>query len=102
MIYGRDKSKSPRSVALMLDILHITVGIAVIILAVFAFLNPEGYRFLFPFIFLLAAVLHGVNGAFQIRDSGRNRKKRVAGILILMISGVLLVFCILSAISVWR
>lgn len=87
---------------MILDILHIVVGIAVVALAVFAFLNPEGNRFLFPFIFLFAAVLNGVNGLYRIRESGRDKKRRFGGIAVVVLAGALLVICILSALSIWR
>ena len=37
-----------------LDVLHVFVGIAVTVLAVFAFLSPEEYPFFFSLIFGLA------------------------------------------------
>lgn len=99
---GQEKSKNPRNTGLMLDMLHIVIGIAVVTLAVFAFLNPEGNQFLFPFIFICAAVLNGVNGMYRIRVSGREKKKRFAGIAILIVAIVLLVLSVLSAVSIWR
>lgn len=102
MMYVQDKSKGPRNAAMILDILHIVIGITVVVLAVFAFLKPEGNRFLFPFIFFLAAVLNGVNGLYRIRESGRDKKRRFGGIAVAALAGALLVICILSALSIWR
>lgn len=99
---GQEKSKRPRNTVLMLDMLHIVIGIAVVVLGVLAFLNPEGNQFLFPLIFICAAVLNGVNGIYRIRESGRDKKKRFAGISILIVAIVLLLLSVLSAVSIWR
>ena len=76
MIDGQDTKKSPRNAALILDWIHIVIGFLVVLFAVIAFLNPEDNRVLFPLIFLLAAVLNLVNGVYQYRQSGRDKKKK--------------------------
>ena len=53
---GQEKKRNPRSAALILDLLHIVIGILVVICAILAFLDPEGNSILFPVIFWLAAV----------------------------------------------
>lgn len=102
MMYAQDRKRSPRNVTFLLDLLHIVVGFLVTVCAVLAFLNPEGNRFLFPVIFLLAALLNGVNGWYKVRESGRDKKKKAGGIALYMIAGVLLLIGIISAISIWR
>ena len=39
---GQEKKRNPRSAALILDLLHIVIGILVVICAILAFLDPEG------------------------------------------------------------
>ena len=101
-MFGKGKLKNSRNLPMMLDVLHIIVGVAVVILAVLTFINPEGNRILLPFIFLLAGILNGVNGCYRIKESGRDKKRRLAGISILILAVVLLIICVLSAVSMWR
>ena len=57
-----------------LDVLHVFVGIAVTVLAVFAFLSPEEYPLFFSLIFGLAGLLTLVNG--QVRFTALRRARR--------------------------
>lgn len=102
MMYVQDKKRSPRNTAFLLDLLHIVVGILVTVCAVLAFLNPEQNRFLFPVIFLLAALLNGVNGRHKMKESGRDKKKKAGGIALCAIAGALFVIGAISALSIWR
>ena len=101
-MFGKSKLKNTRNLPMMLDVLHIVVGAAVVILAVLTFIDPEDNRILLPFIFLLAGALNGVNGIYRIKESGRDRKRRLAGISILVLAVILLIICVLSAVSMWR
>lgn len=102
MRYVQDKKRSPRNVTFLLDLLHIVVGILVTVCAVLAFLDPERNRFLFPVIFLLAALLNGVNGHHKLKESGRDKKKKAGGIALYIIAGILILIGIVSAFSIWR
>lgn len=102
MMYVQDKKRSPRNVAFLLDLLHIVVGILVTVCAVLAFLDPEKNRFLFPVIFLLAALLNGVNGYHKLKQSGRDKKKKAGSMVLCMIAGILFLTGIVSALSIWR
>lgn len=101
-MYSQDKKKNPRNIAMMLDLLHIVVGVLVVICAVLAFLNPEKNQFLFPVIFCLAALLSGVNGWNRLQTGGRDKKKKAGGISQCVVAGVLLLVGVLSAVSIWR
>lgn len=102
MMYGKEKKRSPRNLSLILDMLHIVVGILVVVCALLAFLNPEKNRFLFPVIFLLAALLYGVNGWVKLKDGGRDKKKKAGGIALCAIAAALFVVGAVSAFSIWR
>lgn len=102
MMYVQDKKRSPRNVAFLLDLLHIVVGILVTVCAVLAFLDPERNRFLFPVIFLLAALLNGVNGYHKLKQSGRDKKKKAGSMVLCVIAGILFLTGIVSALSIWR
>lgn len=102
MMYGQGKKKNPRNAVLIMDWIHICIGLLVVILAVFAFLNPEDNRFLFPVIFLLAAVLNVINGVYRFRLSGREKKKKLAAAMQLILAAVLMAVMAVSAITIWR
>jgi len=86
---------------MIVDILHIVVGILIVTLAVISFLNPEDHMFLFPAIFFLAGMLNLVNGIYKIRLSGREKKKKAAGIAVLMFGFLLIALTVISAVSIW-
>ena len=98
----QEKRKKSANIAFALDMLHIVVGILIVIFAVLAFLNPDENRILFPVIFLLAAVLNLVNGVYQYRQSGRDKKKKTGAVVPFVIAGFLLIVTVISAISIWR
>ena len=88
---GQEKKRNPRNAALILDLLHIVIGILVVICAILAFLDPEGNSILFPVIFWLAALL-----------SGHDRKKQAGGAAQCLLAVILTILGALSAISIWR
>ena len=47
-MHSQEKKKNPRNTAMMLDMLHIVVGVLVVACTVLAFVNPERNSFLFP------------------------------------------------------
>ena len=51
------RGRSERHSGVFLDMVHLILGIAIVILAVLSFINPEGNHMLFPLVFLLAALL---------------------------------------------
>ncbi len=96
------KKRNPRNSVLMMDWIHIGIGLLVVILAILAFLNPEDNRFLFPVIFLLAAALNMINGIYRFRLSGREKKKKLAAVMQLLLAVVLMAVTVVSAITIWR
>ena len=99
---GQEKKRNPRSIALILDLLHIVIGILVVICAILAFLDPEGNSILFPVIFWLAAVLNGVMGIFRVKESGHDKKRQAGGASQCLLAVFLTILGALSAISIWR
>ncbi len=102
MGYGRGRRRNPRNITLILDWIHIIIGILVMIMAVIAFINPENNMILFPIIFFLAAVLNIVNGVYRYSQSDRDQKKKASAIGLLIIAAFLLTVMIISAVSIWR
>ena len=96
------KKRNPRNSVLMMDWIRIGIGLLVVILAILAFLNPEDNRFLFPVIFLLAAALNMINGIYRFRLSGREKKKKLAAVMQLLLAVVLMAVTVVSAITIWR
>lgn len=101
-MYGQGKKRNPRNTVLIMDWIHIGIGLLVVILAILAFLNPEDNRFLFPIIFFLAAVLNVVNGVYRFQLSGREKKKKLAAFMQLLLAVVLIAVMVVSAITIWR
>jgi O-antigen/teichoic acid export membrane protein len=101
-MYGQGKKKNPRSATLLMDWVHICIGLLIVILAVIAFLNPEDNRVLLPVIFLLAAILNVFTGVHKYRQSGRDRKKKAAALVQFVLAAVLFAVMAVSAISIWR
>ena len=99
---GQEKKRNPRSTALILDLLHIVIGILVVICAILAFLDPEGNSILFPVIFWLAALLNGIVGGFRLKMSGHDKKKQAGGAVQCLLAVILTILGGLSAISIWR
>lgn len=101
-MYSQEKKKNPRNTAMMLDMLHIIVGVMVVICTVLAFVNPERNSFLFPIIFWLAALLNGVNGWNRFQNGGRDKKKKAGAVALWVIAMFLFTVGVLSAVSIWR
>lgn len=101
-MHSQSGKKLSRNSSFILDLIHIVIGLAVVVLAVISFLNPNGHLTLFPIIFVLAAILNYVNGYFRISQSGRNKKKKVSGILLLLLGTALTLLAVISAVSLWR
>ena len=99
---GQEKKSNPRSAALILDLLHIVIGILVVICAILAFLDPEGNSILFPVIFWLAALLNGIVSGFRLKMSGHDKKKQAGGAVQCLLAVILTILGVLSAISIWR
>lgn len=92
---------SPRKLGTLLDIAHIVIGLVVIAMAFFAFVNPDRYRFLFPVIFFFAAGLNLLTGWFLLKMYPRLRKKRISGVIYIVVGVLILALCVISAISIW-
>ena len=95
------RSYSPIKLGTMLDTAHIVIGLAVVIMAFFAVLEPMKYMFLFPVIFLLAAVLTLITSWFMFTAFKRNSRKKIAGIIYLITGLLLLGLFVISGISIW-
>ena len=70
-----DRKRNPRKLIFALDAVHLLAGIAVVVLAVIAFLSPEEHAAFFPAIFFLAAFLSLLNGIVRLRMSGREDRQ---------------------------
>ena len=87
-MYIQERGKSLRNASMLVDILHIVVGILIVVLAVLSFLNPEDHMLLIPAI-------------FKIRLSGREKKKKAAGVAVLLFGILLTALTAISAVSIW-
>lgn len=92
---------SPGKTGTIVDMLHMGICVVVVIVAVMAFANPEKHRFLFPIIFLLAAILSFVTGWYSWINSKRNLKRRRGSIVYFVVGILLSALFLISAISIW-
>lgn len=101
-MYGQDKGGNARNLAFAMNFLHVVLGIAIIVLALISFLNPEGNMVLFPIIFLAASILQGASGWYHINEGRRLHRRGGYGWLLLLVSLLLFVLAVVSAVSIWR
>ena len=95
------RGRGERQAGILLDLTHLILGIAIVVLAVLSFINPDGNRLLFPPVFLLAALLNGLNSLFLIKTRGRDKKKLRRGIFQALVALALLFLGVLSGVSIW-
>ncbi len=93
-----DRKRNPRKVSFLLDVIHLVIGGAVIVLSVLAFLSPEKHVIFFPLIFFLAALLALINGVHRLRTAGRDNNKKLRGILSLLTCLFLIAAAVVSAV----
>lgn len=98
---GNEKRRKVRGTTMVLDTMHIVIGVAIVLMAVISFVNPEGYMLFFPVIFLLAAILNLVTGNYKLKRSKRNRKQKISAIGQMIFGSILVILAIVSAISIW-
>lgn len=99
-MHGQSRRGERRS-GLFLDMAYLILGIAIVILAVLSFINPEGNHMLFPLVFLLAALLNAIRGIFELKTCGRDKKHFRMGIFQMLLAAGLGLLGVLSAISIW-
>ncbi len=98
---GNEKRRKVRGTTMALDTMHIVIGIAIVLMAVVSFVNPEEYMFFFPVIFLLAAVLNLVTGNHKLKRSKRNQRQKFSAVCQMVFGSILAVLAVVSAISIW-
>lgn len=91
------RGRNERRAGVFLDMAHLILGIAIVIFAVLSFISPEGNRMLFPLVFLLAALLNGIKGIFELKTCS----KKQLGIFQLLLGAGLGLLGVLSAVSLW-
>lgn len=101
-MYIQERGRNLRNASMIVDLVHIVVGILIVVLAVVSFLNTEEYMFLLPVIFLLAGTLNLIHGIYKVRLSGREKKKKAAGVAVVLFGVFLAALAVISAVSIWR
>lgn len=95
------ETRNLRNASMIVDLIHVAVGVLVVVLAVVSFLNPEDHLLMFPAIFFLAGVLNFINGIYKIRLNKRKKNKKAAGVINLFLGGLLFALTVISAVSIW-
>lgn len=101
-MYIQERGRNLRNASMIVDLVHIVAGILIVVLAVVSFLNTEEYMFLLPVIFLLAGTLNLIHGIYKVRLSGREKKKKAAGVAVVLFGVFLAALAVISAVSIWR
>ncbi|HIZ44242.1 MAG TPA: hypothetical protein H9672_05925 [Firmicutes bacterium] len=103
-MYMNRTKKNPYTRQTLFDGLSVVAGIAVIATGVFTFVNPERYAYLFPVIFILAAVFQFLLAMPRLRKhyGKKNGKRKAAGIGLCAAGAVLLILAVVSAVCLWR
>lgn len=92
---------SPGKTGSIVDALHILICFLVCIMAVFAVTDPQRYSFLFPLIFLMAALLSLLTAWYTLITHMRNKRKVLESAVYFFIAFILIVLFVVSAISIW-
>ena len=90
------RGRNERRAGVFLDVAHLILGIAIVIFAVLSIINPEGNE-----MFLLAALLNGINGVFELKTCGRDKKRFRIGAFQMVLCAGLGLLGVLSALSLW-
>lgn len=103
-MYVNRTKKNPHTRQTVFDVLSVVVGLAVIAVGIISFINPEENAWLFPVVFLLAAVFQCLLGIPRMaggngRKSGR---KKALGVSLLFVAGILLMLFVAGAFCLWR
>ena len=103
-MYVNRTKKNPYTKQTLFDILSAVVGVAVIAVGVISFTNLEERAWLFPVIFLLAAIFQCLLGIPRMMGgySRTSRRRKATGIGLFVMAGILLMFGVVSALCLWR
>ena len=92
------RTKNPHRTKATMDLIHIVICLAIVVLAVFAFAAPRENMHLFSAIFALAAVLNFLNGVPRLKRGRGTRGRVLSGIFLCVIGVLLLGMAVLSAV----
>ncbi|MCI8515126.1 MAG: hypothetical protein HFI93_10970 [Lachnospiraceae bacterium] len=95
------RKKNPHRAKLTIDMIHVLICVAIIVLAVFGFADPRENMKLFSAVFVLASALNFMNGILRLRQRNGRKKPIVSGIFLCILGIFLLGLAILSAVVFW-
>ena len=95
------RMKNPHRANTTIDLLHIVICVAIIVLAVLGFLKPAENMKLFCVIFALASVLNFINGVPRLKRVRGQQGRFFSGLFLCAVAVVLLVLAVVSAIAFW-
>ena len=84
-----------------LDLFHIVLGLALLVMAVLAFVDPNTNMVLFPLIFFTAAAIKLVSQGYLIYLLEKEKKKVTKAAVGLIPGLLMLIIGIISAVSIW-
>ena len=103
-MYVNRTKKNPYTKQTVFDVLSAVVGLAVIAVGIVSFINLEKNAWLFPVVFLLAAIFQCLLGIPRMMGGyGRTIKCiKATGVGLFVLAGILLMLGVVSALCLWR
>ena len=96
------KKNSLRMINMIVDLTHVGICIAIVILAVFAFLKPMHNTQCYPVIFFLASILNFTSAYAKMNRFRPVRSRSASGIGALALGVLFFIVAVISALSIWR
>ena len=94
------KSRNPRAVQLFVDLLHMAACLVIVCGSLLAIWDTDTYAWLFPVVFMAAAVLNLAGGLFRLSDGGDRKKQHIQAILQLLVAAALFLIALISIATV--
>ena len=93
-------AKTTQSYERFYNIAHIAAGVVTILMAIFAIFTKNGYIY-FPAIFLVAGLIELLNAYDALKGVRKNAKRKRAGVIMLVMAGLLFLLTAISIICFW-
>ncbi len=103
-MYVNRTKKNPYTKQTVFDVLSAVVGLAVIAVGIVSFIDLEKNAWLFPVVFLLAAIFQCLLGIPRMMGgySRTSKRRKAAGVGLFVLAGILLMLGVVSALCLWR
>ena len=101
-MYKANRIKNPYLKQIIANTIYVIIAALIAVCGIYALINGEEGRKLYPAVFILAAALNFTDGIPRVLGSGRNTKKKAGGIALCLIGLLLTAIAAVIAYMVWR